>query len=637
MFHLPKLNYIEIRNYNLYKCPLRIDFSKPLCIVYGTNGTGKSTLLQIILFSIIGPYKEGLKTTTRNYIRRDSRPCYPDRFFSARVLNDSSEEAVVEVSFTINSHSVLVIHSLETCMLIKAVIDADLIEGESIEYKKYEQIYASDPNNKKLKLYNIWHYQQKVAELTGLPGGFNTLISMFTDVMFFDEGRHYTFWKSSTQEIIIGKYILDTNSYEDYLEIKRTTKHLESVYKKRSETLNYMHNFLKKEKEKLEKKTETAIDTRLKIVSIQEDIDNLKLDIEQLQDSFLSKRKEYMQKYDEIKRKEAELKGFDNDWDKSFFTPTYNSFFQDNYLIMKKGICPACGQDHNFGDLPEDKCILCGALLNKENCDDILSLDMKIKTLHNELVRLHKEKDELDLEIEDIKTNVDKKKNEIEQLEVNKYSLEILTKPESDPISIRDQQRLNVAQQERAEALRILTENKKLEEEKSKNLEMQFVQRFGEYRSSFLKFASAFYGDLHSIDLYMPFREENTLTDAMMHFKLDGQERLDSYQLSESQRIFTDLAFRFSVLSCYHKYSFFVFETPDSTLDIYHEENAKKTLEAYIKEGNTLIISVNARKSTLVADMLKDLDETDVSVIDLTLISSLSSNINTMTFDEYVK
>ena len=166
---------------------------------------------------------------------------------------------------------------------------------------------------------------------------------------------------------------------------------------------------------------------------------------------------------------------------------------------------------------------------------------------------------------------------------------------------------------------------------------MQFVQRFGEYRSSFLKFASAFYGDLHSIDLYMPFREENTLTDAMMHFKLDGQERLDSYQLSESQRIFTDLAFRFSVLSCYHKYSFFVFETPDSTLDIYHEENAKKTLEAYIKEGNTLIISVNARKSTLVADMLKDLDETDVSVIDLTLISSLSSNINTMTFDEYVK
>lgn len=69
-FYLPRLEEIVITDYGLYKCPLKITFNSKLNVIFGTNGTGKSTLLMLILFSIIGPYRGGIKTKTRNEQRK---------------------------------------------------------------------------------------------------------------------------------------------------------------------------------------------------------------------------------------------------------------------------------------------------------------------------------------------------------------------------------------------------------------------------------------------------------------------------------------------------------------------------------------------------------------------------------------
>ena len=101
---------------------------------------------------------------------------------------------------------------------------------------------------------------------------------------------------------------------------------------------------------------------------------------------------------------------------------------------------------------------------------------------------------------------------------------------------------------------------------------------------------------------------------------------LDYYMLSESQRIFSDFAFRFSILTNYHKQSFFICETPDSTLDMFHEENAVNTFKDYINKGNSLIITANARKSNLIFNLYKSFSKNEVNVIDLTEISAYSLN-----------
>ena len=49
-YYLPKLKELHIYNFDLYKCPLDIQFSSRLNLVFGTNGLGKTTLLNILQY-----------------------------------------------------------------------------------------------------------------------------------------------------------------------------------------------------------------------------------------------------------------------------------------------------------------------------------------------------------------------------------------------------------------------------------------------------------------------------------------------------------------------------------------------------------------------------------------------------------
>ena len=88
--------------------------------------------------------------------------------------------------------------------------------------------------------------------------------------------------------------------------------------------------------------------------------------------------------------------------------------------------------------------------------------------------------------------------------------------------------------------------------------------------------------------------------DRLFKIQLNGSDRETYYDMSESQRIFLDLSYRLSILDYFHLNSYFVCETPDSTLDLIFEDNAVRTFANYISAGNSLILSANARNSTLI-------------------------------------
>ena len=52
-YYLPKLKELHIYNFDLYKCPLDIQFSSRLNLVFGTNGLGKTTLLNMRSLDLI--------------------------------------------------------------------------------------------------------------------------------------------------------------------------------------------------------------------------------------------------------------------------------------------------------------------------------------------------------------------------------------------------------------------------------------------------------------------------------------------------------------------------------------------------------------------------------------------------------
>ena len=175
-----------------------------------------------------------------------------------------------------------------------------------------------------------------------------------------------------------------------------------------------------------------------------------------------------------------------------------------------------------------------------------------------------------------------------------------------------------------------------------KIIEETLAQNFDAFRKSFINYALSFFGEGNKVNLKLPISDisesddDNILQDLMISFILNEKRRDDCYMLSESQRIFTDFAFRFSILTTYHNKSFFICETPDSTLDMFHEKNAVNTFKRYIDSGNSLILTANARKSSLISNLYKAFPKKDVNVVDLTEVSVYSMK-NDFTFDTYLR
>lgn len=639
-FYLPHIKKISIYNYSLYECPLVIDFSSKLNIIYGTNGTGKSTLLMMILFSIVGPYRGGIKTKVIKEQRRDNRPIYGESFFKDRTV-ESSDDAKIISQFYIHNDEYEVIHSLVDGKLTSATVNKIPLTGKVVTYRTYElkyfrpRISKIDDLNDEIKDYLIYNYQDKLKESTGLPGGINTLISMLQDVMFFDEGRNLTFWDSNLQETIIGKYIVDADFYENYCEQKLTTKALESAYKKKSETLNYMSKFFEKEKgEKNSLNEDQEVKLQIEINDLENEISRLKKlrnDDQVLYERKNNELKILLEKAENCSEINSEL---EDKWYSNLFPDQYGLYYKRFSNRMLEGICPICGNVHDF-DLKTEYCIMCKEKLKLQETTDLVKIDIDRRNNQNQLSKIKIAIEQLELEMEEIKNRIDLNRKRINEKNLRRNQIEVHLNPDNNPLVDSDSRRLEKAKAERKEALALFIDSKTKEETMRDHVENSLVNNFSTFKSSFLSYADSFFGETHTEDLSLPFNTENSIDTLMIKFSLDGKERDESYMLSESQRIFTDLAFRFSVLTTFHDRSFFICETPDSTLDIFHEEKAVKTFDAYINKGNSLIITANARRSSLISKLCSLYNRKEINVIDLTKLSKLALT-EQFSFDSYI-
>lgn len=405
-FYLPHLKKLKIYNYSLYDCPLIIDFSSKLNIIYGTNGTGKSTLLMMILFSIVGPYRGGIKTKVRKEQRRDNRPIYEESFFKDRTVTYSDDAKIIS-EFSINNDEYEVTHSLVDGKLLNVSVNKSSLTGKSVTYRTYETKYfkpqtnTSNVENKEIKEYLIYNYQSKLKESTCLPGGVNTLISMLLDVMFFDEGRKLTFWDSDLQETIIGKYIVDADFYENYCEQKLNSKALESAYKKKSETLNYMSKFFEKEKEeqRIPLNDNQEIELRIELNNLENEI--IKLENSRNNDQILYERKSselltLSQKEEFLREKNSAL---EDKWYSNLFPSQYDTYYKRFFKRMLEGVCPICGSFHEF-NLKTENCIMCREKLRLKENTDLVKIDIDRKNNQNQLSQIKKAINQLKSEME---------------------------------------------------------------------------------------------------------------------------------------------------------------------------------------------------------------------------------------------
>ncbi|MBW9322482.1 hypothetical protein FG877_02720 [Enterococcus casseliflavus] len=663
-FHLPILKKVIIRNYDLYIKDVEIAF-KPLNIIYGTNGTGKSTLLHIILYSVIGPYIGDIKVTSKNFKKIEKRPLLGDYFFRSRMLN-LNREANVTSYYEIGERKFEVTHSLYENKLTRLIVDGNEITGNTVSYKTYEghfSDYRETDDITQIDKYLIFKYHQYINEVTKMPGDETSLITTLLDAMFFSEERKYTFWSSTLQELIIGKYILDYESYEAYRDKKSDTKYLESQYKKRSETANFYKKFIEEESRKKEQEQEQTAQKNenkpeienidLEINKIDKKLKKNNLEIIECRNSLNHSDENTISLRKNIEVKSEELEKLSSDWYDNLLPDKYNNYYKKFINSMAEEICPVCGKTHSF-QVEIENCIFCNETLDVKKEINLVDIDIRRKNIQTEVSRLTKqlgiEQDE-QKKIRSVMNKLEKNQTELNR-ERNLYKnmqAESSTEEENDKVKILDKERLKTLDLERESALKKWNESKEAEKGMRLNLEENLENSFQFFSTMFERYSNSFFGRRNNAKIELPFSlndEFGSLDDLssgknLISFKLNGKTRDDAYMLSESQRIFTDLSFRFSILTAFHENSFFICETPDSSLDSFHEINASDTFSEYVNEGNVLILTANARSSKLINILYNRYKENgQVNIVDLTEISNLAlrddSKINVASFEKYI-
>ena len=532
-YYLPKIKRLKIDNFDLYKCPLEIDLSDKLNIIFGTNGLGKTTLLNIIRYSIIGPYKG------REQVR------------------------------------------------------------------KYERKYFSSINDKQLSESLINKYHKELIKSSGFPD-INSFILMLTEIMFFSEARNFVFWDENLSKLVLSKF-MPKEKYFEYSETQKLMKKYDSQARLRSYKMSMVKEFLGEDLNKSGYNVYSLKD----LENVEFKIKTINTKIHEYRELLNKRTQERLQNRSEIDRLRSELAVLENKWYKNIFPNDYQDFYDKFTPILSSGVCPFCGTEHIDFHIDILECFFCQSRISINTDVDLTEIEIKQKNLQIKKKTLDLRYEELNKEIEVINNSV--KDGESELFEITKEKLKI--KRKMDSVSNDNLEKYNQLNREKELFLNKLEETKKKENQLADDIDQSIKSVFLNFSKIFYKYAYSFLGNDSNIRLELVGSGENTL----FKFFLNNSARESEESLSESQRIFIDMAFRLATLEFFHKDTYFMSETPDSTLDYLFEENAVDTFNSYLESGNTLFLSANARNSSLVNSLIKK--NSSIKIINLLDIS----------------
>lgn len=624
IIYLPELVSINVKNYTLYPNGLdyTYNFVKGVNLILGGNGMGKTTFVNIIKFGLIGLYKKA-KDLTRTYKDRAiiKRLLYPSDYFSAR-KDDSipaTGEALVMLRFNIQKTEFEVVRSLDTGCLLQVVIDGHALTGSIYSEDSYERMEDTDEAKKSSLLYL---YEQKIKQYSNLT--FDDLIFFVNEILFFGENHTTVLWnegidgRTDVQNELFNKYFNEPDLDEERRKMQSQARYYDSLSRHRSEDMRVITGLLNKlrtSSENVQKEASSTINiVALKakietitneLASIQKKQEDLHSDIVILQGEINRSSLKATQLDEEKKRIEKEMNA--SIWET--LHPLYDVFVKN---IQTNHLCPMCSQE---ADSLLDKvsnttehCFMCGNEIRLSSNEELTTKYKEISTAHRELYQSITGKQRKIKAIEDVQRQLDsdyrekdlQRRTYLQQL--RELEFQRTATPENDKLQGLDDEYNRLA----------------AEKEKFQNFSAECSVRAkeltdmieDEIRSNVDRFSAIFSGYAEKF-LRVPCKLEYKTYDKSLPNRfypvIDGKVRRQEESLSESQRFFIDHAFRMSILTFFYQSpSFYIVETPDSSLDLSYEQNAAEVFLQFLKKPNVVIVTSNLNNSSFVDYLTKD-------------------------------
>ena len=646
--YLPELLSINIKNYTLYPNGLdyTFEFVKGANLVLGGNGMGKTTFVNIIRFAILGLYKKPFgytRTYQGNIIEK--RQLFPQKYFSSRmddsVCTDTSP--TVSISMKINSITVELTRDLSSITLTKLKVDGIEVLGNLIDQFSYEKL--SDIEKKDTLPYK---YENIIKTNTNLE--FDDLIFFVNEVLFFGEDHKTILWNDEgffpdVQSELFNKYFNDPDLDKKRQEAIRKAKYFDSLSRHSSEDMRAINKVLSKMKDApvtnlstnkgniaftlIDLKTELArVNTKLETIqkeraSKSQYISLLQNDINKISLSVNDKDKQLTQIEEELNS---------HIWETLY--PSYHIFIKN---IQLNHVCPMCS--HPNGELVErvtneqNNCFVCGTPISTNTDTDIIlrkqfeeisverkslyqsinSKKQKIQNIEQEIINLDSEFSNIESRKREIQQNI----RELEYENVMSDNSQNSIQPFLDEVNSLTQQK-EYYQKQRDEQYDIVTSI-------SNEIEDIITANVQAFSSIFSQYAGKFLG----VPCELTYMKQVGDSNKRFYPIIDGKVRFYEEEMSESQRFFVDHSFRMSILTFFYKTpSFYIVETPDSSLDISYERNAASVFAEFLKKPNSLIITSNLNNSLFIEHLLNQKD-IDLGIVGLLEIAKQSTIQNT--------
>lgn len=612
--YLPELLSINIKNYTLYPNGLdyTFDFVKGVNLVLGGNGMGKTTFVNIIRYAILGLYKKPFgytRTYQGNIIEK--RQLFPQKYFSNRMDDSIHTDAspTVSISMKINNVAVELVRDLSSITLLQLKVNGIELSGSLINQFNYEKL--SDAAKKDTLPYK---YEEIIKTNTNLE--FDDLIFFVNEVLFFGEDHKTILWNDrdffpDVQSELFNKYFNDPDLDKKRQEAIRKAKYFDSLSRHSSEDMRAINKVLSKMKDTpvTDHSTSNKENTALILIGLREKLAEMDAKLAAIQKERASKSQEISLLQNEINKislsandidkqlKQIEEKLNNHIWET--LHPSYHVFIKN---IQLNHICPMCNKPND--DLVEkvandsNICFACGASINenteidtrlKNSFDEISihrktlyqSINSKKRTIQNieqQIISLDSEFSNTELKRRTILQQVRELEYENAMSDNSQNSIQ----PFLDEVNRLTLQK-EAYQKQRDEQYNIVTSI-------SNEIDDVITANVHVFSSIFAQYAGKFLG----VPCELTYIKQAGDNNKRFYPVIDGKVRFYEEEMSESQRFFVDHSFRMSILTFFYRTpSFYIVETPDSSLDISYERNAASVFAEFLKKPNSLIITSN--------------------------------------------
>jgi len=621
--NLPRIRKVKLYRFSLYslETTISIPFKEGVLCLVGANGLGKSTFLNSINFALTGivPRPDKSFASAEEFNRFNQG--FAEEYFTGRIAERDHDSAEITIEFELNSKRYSLTRGLfepnQLRQLSKVTLDGKILGT-------YENMSPGQLNTE---------YINSMTNDIGVAS-FDQFVFLQFFVFTFDERHELLFWNNKVlEQALYLAFGIDPTQAKQASNLRRESEKQDSL----ARNANWQANETRKKINDLQRETE----------SISKDIE---FEFEHLNQQLLMQHErvnflqDSLENYKmQLSRASSQLAVLQNQYEQAFQSHLHMSHAPLHHPILvqsiQSGICGICGtQDASVAAIIQSKmddreCPLCGThisdLVQPPNIDELKYLDAQIEKARAETEEHTTAVNRLSSELSAARESLSKINEEVNEFEfANRSMLARLQRdrtPKDGIVAVQAsyQRQLEDFLVKKEEAYKRRDQKRNELAKLQRNLEASYIEAETKFVPMFQDLAYKFLG----IDLDITIHTTYPNPNVTLILEVQGTERKQQFQLSESQKFFVDIALRMalaSYMSAEASKATLCIDTPEGSLDIAYESRAGEMFAIFVENGHDIIMTANINSSRLVRRLAASCGEEKMQVTRMTEWTELS-------------